>query len=103
MLYILVLWEAMYSVIGGCLGTTAKLGLWLSTLACASVKGLLDMFLIHVLLVELVYMWLAEFSFFLSAFLVLLFTFLSCLPCCMFEWPPLMFLFLWQNLSNLIL
>ena len=59
------------------------------------------MFLTQVLLLLVV--WLVESSFFLSSLLVLLFTFLSCSPCLMLEQPPLVFLFLWHNLSNLFL
>ena len=44
---------AIYSVIGGCLSTTAKFGLWANTCSWASVSGVLEIFLTQVWVIGL--------------------------------------------------
>ena len=101
--------EAMYSPTGGDLGTMAKLGPCDKIFSCASVRGVLEMFLSHMLLLLL----LLVTSPFASVWTVLMVSVLflcsdllftsvwSWLPCCMFEQLPSFFLFFWHNLSNL--
>ena len=86
---------AMYSQIGGSLGTMIKFGPWANRHSCDSVRGVLEMFLTQFLPMVLV----------LSLSLALLFLIWSefefeqpCSPCWMFEWPPVL---LWHNLLNL--
>ena len=103
--------DAMYFSTGRHLGTIAKFCPWDNTFTCTSVKGVIEIFLIHVLLVGVELVEMVGFSLFLSVYLVLVLSLesntisvvkSSWSPCWMFEWPPSIFLHFWHNLWNFI-